>query len=139
MIEKTIIDALAADAVLISKVSLYNKHPAIFSELAPEAAIQPYITINISRAQTMGDLVLHDFILMVDFWDTNSTRVNTRIASERIEYLLDNKQFDTDARYHKIRVWFFSGGWVEEDDPRAIHYNQQFQVRASRMKWIENL
>jgi len=139
MIEKTIVDALRADAVLISKVSLYNKHPAIFSELAPEAAIQPYITINLSRSKASDDLVLHDFILMVDFWGTDSTRVDTRIASERIEYLLDNKQFHTDLRYHTIRVWFFSGGWVEDNDPRTIHYNQQFTVRASRMKWIENL
>lgn len=139
MIEKTIIDTLKADSVLKARVTKYANEAAIFSELAPEAAVEPYITINISRSQTMGDLVLHDFTLMVDYWGLDTTRVKTREASERIEYLLDNKQFDTDGRYHKIRVWFFSGGWVEEDDPRAIHYNQQFTVRASRKKWIETL
>lgn len=138
MIE-TIIDVLKVDSALKARVTKYANEPAIFSELAPKAAIEPYVTINLSRNQTSGDLVLHDFILMVDFWGTDTTRVKTREASERIEFLLDNKQFDTDTRYHKIRIWFFSGGWVEEDDPRAIHYNQQFTVRASRMKWIENL
>ena len=75
---------------------------------------------------------------MIDFWSFDTTRVKAREASERIEYLLDNKQF-THERYSSIRIWFFSGGWVEEEDPRAIHYNQQFTVRACRKKWIDNL
>jgi len=73
---------------------------------------------------------------MVDYWGYDTTRVKAREASERIEYLLDQKQFNTDARYDTIRVWLFSGGWVQEEDPRAIHYNQQFTARASRKKWI---
>ena len=138
MIEKTIIDALKADAALRVRVTTFGGQAAIFSELAPETATEPYITINLSRSQTMGDLVLHDFTLMVDYWGYDTSRVRAREASERIEYLLDNKQFDSDGRYHKIRVWFFSGGWVEDEDPRAIHYNQQFTIRASRKKWIDN-
>lgn len=138
MIESTIIDTLKADATLRGRVTKYEGEASIFSELAPEAAKEPYITINITRSQTSGDLVLHDFTLMVDYWAFNTTRKRTREASERIEYLLDNKQF-THERYSSIRVWFFSGGWVEEDDPRAIHYNQQFTVRACRKKWIDNL
>jgi len=138
MIEKTILDALKADATLRARVTLYAGASAIFSELAPEAAKTPYVTFNLYRNQTSGDLVLHDFTLMIDFWSFDTTRVKAREASERIEYLLDNKQF-THERYSSIRIWFFSGGWVEEEDPRAIHYNQQFTVRACRKKWIDNL
>ena len=138
MIEKTIIDALKADSTLRARVTKYAGEAAIFSELAPEAAKTPYITINLTRSQTSGDLILHDFTLMVDFWSFDTTRKKAREASERIEYLLDNKQF-THERYSSIRIWFFSGGWIEEEDPRAIHYNQQFIVRACRKKWIDQL
>jgi len=136
MIEKTIIDALRVDSALKARVTKYDSEPAIFSDLAPEAAKLPYVTINLTRSQDIGDPVLHNFILMVDYWGYDTTRVRAREASERIEYLLDQKQFNADGRYDTIRIWFFSGGWVQEDDPRAIHYNQQFTVRASRKKWI---
>ncbi|GAG27039.1 unnamed protein product, partial [marine sediment metagenome] len=138
MIEKTIIDALKPDPVLKTKVTLYAGEAAIFSRLAPEQAKQPYITVNITRSQTIGDLVLHDFILMVDYWDYGTSTKKAGEASERIEYIFDNKQFDHE-RYSSIRIWFFSGGWVSEEDPRAIHYNQQFSVRACRKKWINQL
>ena len=136
MIEKTILDALRGDAVLASDLAVFNTRPAIFSELAPESAKEPYITFNITRDESSGDIVLHDFVVMVDWWGRNTSRVNTRIASERIEYIFDNKQFNNDARYDTIRMWFVSGGWVEERDPRDIHYNQQFTARAGRKKWI---
>lgn len=138
MIESTIINALKADTVLRAKISRYAGGYAVFSRLAPEAAKLPYVTINLTRTQTPGDLILHDFILMVDYWDVGTSIKNAGEASERIEYIFDNKQF-THSRYSSIRIWFFSGGWVEDEDPRTIHYNQQFTVRACRKKWIDNL
>lgn len=138
MIESTIIDALKADATLRTKISRYDKGYAIFSRLAPEAAKLPYVTINLTRTQTSGDIVLHDFILMIDYWDFGTSTKRAGEASERIEYIFDNKQF-THTRYSSIRIWFFSGGWVEDEDPRTIHYNQQFSVRACRKKWIDQL
>ncbi len=136
MIEKTILDALRGDATLASKLAVYETRPAIFSELAPEPAKEPYITFHITRNETSGDIVLHDFVVMVDIWGRNSTRVSIREASERVEYIFDNKQFNADARYDTIRMWFVSGGWVQEQDPRDVHYNQQFTARAGRKKWI---
>jgi len=138
MIEKTIIDALRGDAALALIVTTYNGNPAIFSELAPEEATEPYITVNITRNESIGDLILHDFNVMVDIWGRDSTRVSVREASERIEYIFDNKQFNSDARYDTIRTWFVSGGWIEEADPRDVHYNHQLTARAGRKKWIEN-
>ena len=138
MIEKTILDALRGDATLASKLTVFNYRPAIFSELAPESAKEPYISFNITRNESSGDLVLHDFTIMVNIWGRETTRVSIREASERIEYIFDNKQFNSDTRYDTIRTWFVSGGWVEEQDPRDVHYNQQFTARAGRKKWIEN-
>jgi len=92
MIEKTILDALIGDATLASKLAVYKTRPAIFSELAPEPAKEPYITFNITRNESSGDIVLHDFVVMVDIWGRNTTRIAIREASERIEYIFDNKQ-----------------------------------------------
>jgi len=138
MIEKPIIDVLKADAALAARVTLYDGEPAIFGRLAPEKAIKPYVTVNDTRYKESDDNILHRFTLMIDYWDYGTSMKKANEASERIEFLLDTKQFDSE-RYDKIRVWIFSSGWVEDEDPRAIHYNQQFMVRASRKKWIEQL
>jgi len=138
MIEKTIIDALRGDATLVSLVTKYRAKPAIFSELAPEPVKEPYITINISRNPANDDLVVQEFVIMINVWGRENSRVNVRRASERIEFIFDNKQFNSDARYDTIRTWFVSGGWVEEADPRDVHYNHQFTARAGRKKWINN-
>jgi len=138
MIESSIRNALIADATLVSLIKKYRGRPAVFSRLAPESAPTPYVTFNLTRTETSGDIVLHDFVLMIDAWDYGSSIKIAGEISERIEYVFDNKQF-THERYSSIRIWLFSGGWVEDDDPRVIHYNQQFTVRACRKKWIDQL
>jgi hypothetical protein len=135
MIEKPIIDALKADAALAARVTLYAGEPAIFGRLAPEKSIKQYVTVNDTRYKEAGGLVIQRFTLMVDYWAYGTSAKIANEASERIEFVLDNKQFESE-RYDKIRVWIFSSGWIEDEDPRAIHYNQQFEVRASRKKWI---
>ena len=143
MIEDIIINALKTDSALKSLISKYKGLPSIFSELAPEDAIFPYVTFSINRNRE--DSVIQNMLLNVDFWDTNSTRVGARSASERIEYLLDNKIFEEvgsetgNKRYSTIRIYFSSGGIVDDNDPRVVHYNQIFTIRATRSKWIKNL
>lgn len=145
MIEQIAVDALKKDSVLKTLITRYEHEPAVFSELAPKAAVEPYITINMSRNAT-NSLVLQTMEMMVDVWGYDTTRVDIRAISERVEYIFDNKIFQksyqsliTNARYTDIRIWFYSGGWIEEDDPRAVRYNQQFTVRACRKKWIDQL
>lgn len=145
MIEQVIVDALKKDSVIKTLVTRYAHDPAVFSELAPEAAKEPYITINLSRNST-NSLVLMVMNLQVDVWGYDTTRVDIRKISERIEFVFDNKIFQkpyntliSDSRYTSIRIWFFSGGWIEEEDPRAVRYNQQFTVRACRKKWVDQL
>jgi len=139
MIEKPIIDALKADTELISRLTIYNNDPAVFARLAPEASIKRYITVDDTRYEDPdSDLVIHRFTLMVNLWGYGTSAKIAHEASERIEYVLDNKQFNSE-RYDTIRVWLFSSGWVEDEDPRAIHINHQFTVRASRKKWINQL
>lgn len=138
MIEAPIITALRADSALAALVSTYEGAPAIFSEEAPEKAAEPYITIRVLRSAE-DDLVIQSMTLYVDYWDYQKSRVNTRAAVERIEFVLDDKSFESD-RFSDIRCWYFSDGEVNDDqDARAIHHNVQFMVRATRKKWIQQI
>lgn len=137
MIESIIISTLAADSALVALLATYNSAPAIFSEEAPEEAEEPNITIGLTRNSGL-DPTIQLFTLNVDFWDYDGSRVNSRAAAERIEFVLDRADLST-TRYSSIRCFFASGGPVSETDPRAIHYNSQFEIRAFRKKWIEQL
>jgi glutathionylspermidine synthase len=139
MIEQTIINALRADTTLAGYVSSYSAAPAIFANEAPENSELPYITVRITRNALADDSVFHDFNIYVDYWDYNKSRSNANKAAERVEFVLDQKTYNADTRYSTIRTWFFSGGWVEDTDPRDIHYNVQFSARATRKKWIQQL
>lgn len=137
MFESTILQILQNDAELSSYVTTYAGQSAIFSEFAPEGATKPYITFRIDR-RSSDHPAIAEFSLYTDYWDYGTSRVNARKASERMEILLDKRYFEHE-RYSRIRVSFFSGGMVDEDDPLVIHYNQQFSVRACRKKWIDEL
>jgi hypothetical protein len=61
----------------------------------------------------------------------------SRVAAERVEFLLDRQRFEHD-RYGRIRVFLTSGGTVIETDPRTVHYNLAFSARAGRKKWLKS-
>jgi hypothetical protein len=137
MIESIIISTLAADTALAAILTTYEGAPAIFSEEAPENAEEPNVTISLTRANG-PDPTIQLFTLNVDYWDYGKSRADSRTAAERIEFVLDRADLEH-ARYSSIRCFFASGGPLTETNPRAIHYNLQFEVRAFRKKWMEQL
>lgn len=137
MIESAIISVLKADPELVALLSTHNSEPAIFSEFAPEDAEFPYIVLNVSRSNDEFP-GLHAFTIMVDYFDYDVSRKNSRIAAERIEFLLDRAILQHE-RYDSIRISFFAGSPIPEDDPRSVHYNVQFSARAGRKKWMSQL
>ena len=137
MFEDALHSRLSADANIQAVVSTYQGAPAIFSDVAPEEAERPYITFTIER--NINDMIaLCEFTVDVDYWAYGDSRVDARAAVEYIEFSLDIAQL-SNARYDKIRFYTPSSGPVNENDPRAIHYNVQFDVRASRKKWMGQL
>lgn len=135
MFESTLLPILRDDPVIPGLVGTYGSgnRPSIFSDFAPEGASLPYIVFTITRISDT-DLTIQRFSLNVDFYDYCKSAVNSREFAERIEYLLDRRKLDS-TRYGAIRIFKFGGGPVVEDDPRAIHYNMQFEVRAGRKAW----
>jgi len=137
MIEATILGVLAADTELKSYVTVFNSAPAIFSDSAPEGAVKPYIIFNV-KEKGSGSKEITKFNLKTEFWDYDVSPVNSRKAAKRMEELLDYKSFDS-ADYTCIRPEFFSGGDVEDPDPRMVRYNQLYDVRAIRKGWMAQL
>jgi hypothetical protein len=143
MIESTIVTVLSADTTLKSFISEYTipgtsqKIPAIFNKIAPEGATKPYIVFKIEENKT-NSIAVAEFAIYFDFWDYGQSWIKVSRAAEAVKNILDYKIFEHE-NYSKIRPLFFSGGSVEEEDSRVIHYNQLFSARAFRKKWVEQL
>ena len=133
MIETAIYSRLASDAALAGTVTVFSGAPAIFSEFAPETAQRPYVVFRVMMSS--ADAVVRPLTVMVDYYEYNTSRVKSRLAAERIEYLLD-QQVVQDADYADIRLNYFAGSPVDAGDGRDIQYNVQFSGRATRKKWI---
>lgn len=141
MFESALLTKLASDTILTSYVSTFVENgttsPAIFAEFAPETAQLPYITFRITQSSDEV-LAIKQFSIFVDYYDYNKSASNSRKAAERIEFLLDRTIIEHE-RYSCIRLYFFAGSPIQEEDPRSIHYNLQFQARAGRKKWIDEI
>lgn len=136
MIESAIITALKNDAQLAALVSVFEDEPAIFSNVAPESKKHPYLVVRVSVSPV--DLVIATFDLYIDYFDRGESRVNARKAAECVEFILDNAILEH-KRYANCRIRYYSGGFVEGDDPLEIHYNQLFIGRAGRKKFTEEV
>ena len=138
MFESALLPVLRDDIALSKLVTLFNSSPAIFSEMAPEKAVLPYIVFRITRSMDIDTVVIQKFNIYIDYFDYGISWINSRKAAEKIELLLDRSNLQHD-RYGTIRVFFFSGGAVAEDDPRAIHYNLMFEARAGRINFCKRV
>jgi len=137
MFEAALQARIASDGQLATLLSTYEGAPAIFSEEAPEEAVEPYIVYSISR-QAVDHPAVEQFNVYVDYFDNQKSRANSRKAAQRIEFVLDQVTLTSD-RYDTIRLFYESAGPVPDPDPRVIHYNFQFSARAGRKAWAQQL
>jgi hypothetical protein len=134
MFEKSLHSILVNDTVLSGYVGKFGAGniPSIFSDRAPEGAALPYIVFKITYRND-NDVTIHRFSVDIDYYDYQKSAVISRTAANRIMFLLDHIKFTSDR--YDVRLFFFGGGPVEEDDPRAIHYNMEFEARGGRIAW----
>lgn len=138
MFEFELIEALQNDDLLSRHLSTYDGKPSIFSEYAPAPVKMPVIVFNIIRTSGYDNSSIQEFTIMVDYFDYQKARANSRIAAQQIEFILDFKTLQSE-RYTDIRLRFFSGGPIPEPDNLSIHYNLQFQARATRRAWMATI
>jgi hypothetical protein len=137
MIEAVVIATLRADATLAGTVSTHNGKPSIFADQAPEATELPYIVIREGTMSKTADSLLFAGELYVDYWAFGPSWATCDIASERVETIFDNMKLQSD-RLSDIRFAQSSSGPVTDPDPRVIHHNTIFTIRATRKRWILN-
>ena len=137
MFESALLTKLQNDGTLTGYLQTYGGRPAIFANRAPEKAEMPYITFRIDR-QRGDDSIVQRFNVYVDFWDRDKSEKDSRTAAKRIELLLDKAILST-SEYSCIRLSFFSGGPIDQADPRDIDQNLQFEARAGRKNYCDNL
>ena len=128
MFEAAVINFLLTIPTITAMVGTYGGLPAIFSCDAPEDCNLSYIVIRIEKSGS-DTPVASDFIMFIDYYDRDKSRANCMTAATEIERSLQYKIL-SDANYSSIRINYFSGSFVESDDPRDINYNLQFQCRA---------
>lgn len=137
MFDAALLTKLASDGALAGYLSTYMGQPAIFSEDAPDAAVEPYLVFTITRLAADYPAV-DTFNIFVDYFNRDTSRVDARKAMQRVEFLLDQVNLTSD-RYDTIRVFYYSEGPVPDPDPRVIHRNIQFTARAGRKAWCQQL
>ena len=130
MFEASLINYLKTVASVTALVGTYAGEAAIFSYEAPEDCNLSYITCRIESSAEPSK-VMEDFVVFVDYYDFNNSRLNCIEAARQLQYALDGK-FLAHDHYLNIRFSYFSGSFVESDDPRDISYNLQFSARAVR-------
>ena len=139
MFESALENIIKNDATIATYITVYpagSSIPAVFSELAPEKAILPYIVFRISQSSDENAAVT-PFTIFIDYFDYNKSAVNSRIAVNQLINILDGVALEHD-RFNKIRIFFYAGSPVQEEDPRNIHYNLQFTARGGRKSYIDN-
>ena len=135
MFESALLNKLSSITGMSSYVSTFEGSRAIFSEIAPEKAKMPYLVFRILPSASEG-LPVKEFTVFIDYFDYNVSRVKSRNCAEAIEFSLDRAILEH-ARFNCIRLFYFAGSPVIEEDPRAVHYNLQFTARGGRKKWLD--
>jgi hypothetical protein len=137
MFETALQTRLSSDGILSGYLSRYMDAPAIFSELAPDAVEAPYMVYRID-SMAADHPAVERFSIFIDYYARDISRANSRKAVDRIKNLLDQTVLTSD-RCDSIRIFYYSGGPAPVDDPRDIHYNIQFEARAGRRSWAQQL
>ena len=119
-------------------LSVYGSGKAIFSEFAPKGVKTPYLVITVTEDESIDSPEITGCIIMVDYYDANTSRVMARKTILALKHLFKLCQFSTDE-YDTVRMSYFSGGVVPEGDDSFYHHNLQFQARAGNKAWCEQL
>lgn len=138
-VEAAIIQRLRADSDITQYVSTFNNNPAIFSDIAPQQAVLPYVVLDIQNSNnSINNLGVNDFLIDIDLYGDRNSHANLRALAQNIIFSLDRSVLNCD-NYKTIRMYFESEGHVENTDIRITHYNMQFSARGSRYAWMQKI
>lgn len=138
MFHATLIKYLRGIDDLAATVTEWNGRPAIFADAVPETVEEPYIQVHIGDNSPTVDRVIIESTITIDYIGYGVSRTTADRAGEILEQYLDHKVLQSE-RLTDIRINMSSCGYVQQDDPRVVHYNMIFSARGTRRKWMTTL
>jgi len=134
MFEASLINLLSADTDLTDLLETFEGAPSIFTSIAPQKAVLPYIVIEIAKS-SVENLAAQSFTVTLDIYLRQESGKVMREIAERIEYICDRTVMDSDARFGQIRLFWEDGREVENSDIKIRHYVTTLSARAGRKAW----
>lgn len=134
MFEASLITLLATDTEITDRLAAFSGAPAIFSGMAPQAAILPYIVLDIDK-NAVENLAVSAFTVSLNIYIRQESGKEMREIAERIEFVCDRAVMDNDSRFGQIRLFFEDGRESENSDIKIKHYVIRLGARAGRKKW----
>lgn len=139
MFYSELIEILRSDTKVSDTVSTFVEQseiiPAIFSDYAPESAELPYIVVKIGGSK-QPDNVITLATVTIDYWNYDQSRQKSDEFSIAIEDLLDLKCINAE-NFTDIRFNITNSDYIDQSDPRSIHFNTMFTARCSRSGWMK--
>jgi len=130
MFASELYEYLVGDPVLRALVGTYLEQPNIFNTNVPESVDFPYLVFRFYQVNP-DSIAVDRFSLTFKYHDYGESSENAVKVWERLIYLLDGYRMDSTV-YGCIRFYRTGGGPVEENDPRAINYYVDFDIRCGR-------
>jgi len=124
MIESVIIDQLLANEA----IHCYTKGN-IFILTAPEGTPTPYLIVNAEDSNSSSDLVIAQFDVIINIYDSNEDKKQQREISEEVRKLLNYTLLDGDG-YSAIRLFFRGRSLVREPESTLSRSLLTFDARA---------
>ena len=138
MIDSVIVGLLKSDSYIISKLSTFSGGAAVFSDVVPESAKFPNMTVRCMQISVRPHIKV--FNVYIDYWDhnANASRKAARDVANHIENKLDGYRHTGEHDiYSDLRFRLLSGYAATREEYNGIHYNLFFGVRACRKQWSE--
>jgi len=123
MIESVLIDQLLSNEAIQD----YTKGN-IFILTAPEGTPTPYIIVNAEDEATDG-LIISRFDVIINIYDSNEDKKQTREISEEVRKLLNYTLLDGDG-YSAIRLFFRGRSLIREPESTLSRVLMTFDARA---------
>ena len=138
MFEASLISLLAGDSALQTLLATFEGAPAIFTNVAPQKAIRPYIVFDIDKL-SVENLAASGFTIDLHTYIRVESGKEMREIATRITYVCDRVVLDNDTRFGQIRLFWESGREIENSDIKIRHYVTTLSARAGRKEWAAQI
>ena len=136
-VEGAILEALRGESAITDLVSTFAGYPAIFTDIAPQQAEKTYMVFDVQKTPS-DNLAVDIFLIDIDVYYNGLSAVDARELLFQVEILLDRAVLEC-TNYMTVRFYRDSDGYVDNSDIKIGHYNQQFEARGTRKRWIDNI